>query len=250
MNERRVAIVDNAFGYVGPDLAMLLAADGHDLVLGSPAEGLAERCEAAGARIVARDHRSLGPDDQPEHARALLDAALSEFGRVDAATTFTGAILTGWFLNGASTEQLHALTKGLINAPFEFLHTIVPAMVEQGGGQVLLITSATAARTTPRAPLYSALRAGADHLIRNVAAEVAPHGVQVNGIGTNYMNFPQYWAAVGGDTPERRAKVEAQVPMGRMGELDELAQLCKVFLDGRMGFATGQTVQFDGGWSV
>ncbi len=86
--------------------------------------------------------------------------------------------------------------------------------------------------------------------MRNVAIEVAPHGVQVNAIGTNYMNFPQYWAAVGGDTPERREKLHSQIPMGRMGELDELAEFCKIFLDGKMGFATGQTIQFDGGWSV
>jgi NAD(P)-dependent dehydrogenase (short-subunit alcohol dehydrogenase family) len=250
MSERRVAIVANTFGYVGPDLAVLLARDGHDLVLGMPADGLVERCEAAGARVIALDAATLGRDHEPEHARTLVAAARDEFGRLDAAMTFTGAILGGWFLKDASTEQLNALTKGLINAPFEFLHAVVPAMVEGGGGQVLVLTSATAARTTPRAPLYSALRAGADHLIRNVAAEVAPHGVQVNAIGTNYMNFPQYWAAVGGDTPERRAKVEAQVPMARMGELTELARFCKVFLDGTMGFATGQTVQFDGGWSV
>jgi len=250
VSERRVAVIGNAFGYVGPDLAVLLAEDGHDLVLGVPEEGLVERCEAAGARVVGLDHAALGPDDQPDNARALVAAAQSEFGRIDAATTFSGAILVGWFLKGASTEQLNTMTRSIINAPFEFLHAVAPAMVEQGNGQVLVITSATAARTTPRAPLYSALRAGADHLIRNVAAEVAPHGVQVNGIGTNYMNFPGYWAAVGGETPERREKLEAQVPMARMGELDELAQLCKVFLDGKMGFATGQTIQFDGGWSV
>jgi NAD(P)-dependent dehydrogenase (short-subunit alcohol dehydrogenase family) len=236
--------------YVGPELALRLAADGHDLVLGAPADGLVERCEAAGARVVACSAEELGPDHEPPFSATLVERALTEFGRLDAATMFSGAILGGWFLTDASTEQLERLTKGLINAPFEFLHAVVPAMVERGGGQVLVITSATAARPTPRAPLYSALRAGADHLIRNVATEVARHGVQVNGVGTNYMNFPGYWRAVGGETAEKRAKIEAQVPMARMGELDELAEFCKVFLDGRMGFATGQTVQFDGGWSV
>lgn len=250
MTDRRVALIANATGYVGPPLAERLAADGHDLVLAAPADGLVERCEAEGATVVAVGRGDLGPDHEPAFARTLVETAQSSFGRLDAAMTFTGAILGGWFLKDASTEQLNALTKGLINAPFEFLHATVPAMVEHGAGQVLVLTSATGARPTPRAPLYSALRAGADHLVRNVAAEVAPHGVQVNAVGTNYMNFPQYWDAVGGDSPERRAKIEAQVPMARMGELDELAQFCKVFLDGTMGFATGQTVQFDGGWSI
>jgi 3-oxoacyl-[acyl-carrier protein] reductase len=250
MTPRRVAIVDHCAGYVGPPLARALAADHHDLVLGDPAPGLVEACEDLGATVVALDRETLGPDHRPDHASALVDAALDRFDRLDAAVTFSGAIRTGWFLTEASAAQLEELGLGLLHAPFEFLHAVVPAMVDRGGGQVLVLTSATAARPTPRAPLYSALRAGADHLVRNVAAEVAPHGVQVNAVGTNYMDFPQYWAAVGGETPERRAKVEAQVPMRRMGGLDELAAFCTAFLDGRTRFVTGQTVQFDGGWSV
>ncbi len=250
MSDRRVALIASAGGYVGPELAARLAADGHDLVLGAPAEGLVARCEAAGARVAVCTSDELGRDHHPHFAATLVERALGEFGRLDSAMLFSGAIITGWFLESASTEDLDRLTKGIINAPFEFLHAVVPAMVDAGGGQVLVVTSATGARTAPRAPLYSALRAGADHLVRNVAAEVAPHGVQVNAVGTNYMDFPGYWAAMGGETPERRAKLEAQVPMRRMGDMAEFAEFCKVFLDGRMGFATGQTVQFDGGWSV
>lgn len=250
MSDRRVALIASAGGYVGPELAARLAADGHDLVLGAPAEGLVARCEAAGARVAVCTSDELGRDHHPHFAATLVERALGEFGRLDSAMLFSGAIITGWFLESASTEDLDRLTKGIINAPFEFLHAVVPAMVDAGGGQVLVVTSATGARTAPRAPLYSALRAGADHLVRNVAAEVAPHGVQVNAVGTNYMDFPGYWAAMGGETPERRAKLEAQVPMRRMGDMAEFAEFCKVFLNGRMGFATGQTVQFDGGWSV
>lgn len=250
MSDRRVALIASAGGYVGPELAVRLAADGHDLVLGAPTGGLVARCEEAGARVAACTSEELGRDHHPHFAATLVERALGDFGRLDSAMIFSGAIIGGWFLKSASTEDLDRLTKGIINAPFEFLHAVVPAMVDAGGGQVLVVTSATAARTAPRAPLYSALRAGADHLVRNVAAEVAPHRVQVNAVGTNYMNFPGYWAAVGGETPEKRAKLESQVPMGRFGEMDEFAEFCKVFLDGRVGFATGQTVQFDGGWSV
>ncbi len=248
MSGNRVALIANAGGYVGPPLARLLAADRHDLVLGRPGEGLVDECAAHGVTVLGV--HDLPPEHDPGHAAALVAATMGRFGRIDAASTFTGRILGGWFLDGATTEQLDTLTKGIINAPFEFLHAVAPIMVNQGQGQILILTSATAARPTPRAPLYSALRAGADHLVRNVAAEVAAHGVQVNAIGTNYMDFPQYWAAVGGETPERRAALEKQIPLGRMGKLDELAHLCKVFLDGRVGFATGQTIQFDGGWSV
>ena len=147
MIDRRVAVIANGGGYVGPPLATRLAADGHDLVLGRPADGLVDECATLGATVVAVD--DLAPDHDPAHAAALVDAAMERFGRIDAATTFTGAILGGWFLKDASTEQLDALTKGIINTPFEFLHAIVPIMVDQGGGQILVLTSATAARPTP-----------------------------------------------------------------------------------------------------
>lgn len=51
------------------------------------------------------------------------------------------------------------------------------------------------------------------------------------------------------DDPEGRARVEAQVPMGRLGRLDELAHFACAFLDGRSRFTTGQFVAFAGGWA-
>jgi 3-oxoacyl-[acyl-carrier protein] reductase len=122
-------------------------------------------------------------------------------------------------------------------------------MVEQGDGQLLVFTSAAGARVTPGAPLYSAARAGANHLIKNVAAEVARNGVQINAIGTNFMDFPGFLAANGITDDESRAKVEAQVPMHRLGTMDELANFSAAFVDGTSKFATGQFVAFAGGWA-
>ena len=122
-------------------------------------------------------------------------------------------------------------------------------MVEQGGGQVLVITSASAARPTPGAPLYSAARAGATMLARNVAAEVAGTGVQVNAVGTNFMDFPEFLAANRVTDEASRAKVEAMVPMGRLGTLEEFAAFCMPFLDGTSQFTTGQFVAYAGGWA-
>ena len=74
-------------------------------------------------------------------------------------------------------------------------------------------------------------------LVRNVAAEVASKGVQVNAIGTNFMDFPEFLAANRAEDTDGRARVEAQVPMGRLGGLDELASFAGAFLDGSSRFA-------------
>jgi 3-oxoacyl-[acyl-carrier protein] reductase len=241
---RRVAVVSDGAEYVGPNLARLLAPQ-HDIVVGDPADGLVDELTAAGAAVeVVQGVRNLA---KPESSQALVDAALARFGRIDAAAAFTGRVVTGRFLR-SSIDDLRATLVGCVESPYSFLRAVVPVMVEQGDGQVLIFTSAAGARPTPGAPLYSSARAAANMLVRNVAAEVVAKNVQVNAIGTNFMDFPEFLRANRAEDAQGRARVEAQVPMGRLGTLDELAHFSLAFLDGTSRFVTGQFVPFAGGW--
>jgi 3-oxoacyl-[acyl-carrier protein] reductase len=244
MGDRRVVVINDAAEYVGPSLARLLAPR-HDLVLGEPDDDLGDELGAVGATVVAvdgvRDLTDPGATDR------LVNVALDRFGRLDAAVAFTGRIVVGRFLR-STLDDMRAATVGCLEAPYLFLRSVVPAMVDRGGGQVLVFTSAAGARPTPGAPLYSASRAGANMLIRNVADEVAGQGVQVNAIGTNFMDFPGFLKANRAEDAEGRARVEAMVPMGRLGTMDELAHLALPFIDGTSRFTTGQFVGFAGGW--
>jgi NAD(P)-dependent dehydrogenase (short-subunit alcohol dehydrogenase family) len=162
---------------------------------------------------------------------------------------FSGAILLGRFLD-TSIDDLHRIGRGNLEAPYRFLQAVMKPMVDQRDGQVVVITSATAVRPAPGASLYSATRAAATMLVRNVAAEHARDGVQVNAVGTNFMDFPEFLRANGiADDPERRAKVEAMVPMRRLGTMEEFASFCSVLLDGTSRFQTGQFFSYSGGWS-
>ena len=244
MGERRVVVISDAAGYVGPSLATLLAPS-HDLVLGDPEEGLVAALEAAGASVaVATGGRDLA---RPEATTELVSLALDRFGRLDAAAAFTGRIVVGRFLRSGIGDLRDALV-GCVEAPYLFLQGVVPAMIERGGGQVLLFTSAAGARPTPGAPLYSAARAAANMLVRNVADEVVDRNVQINAIGTNFMDFPGFLRANRAEDAEGRARVEAMVPMGRLGTMDELAHMALPFVDGTSRFTTGQFVGVAGGW--
>ena len=245
-NARRVALVNEAGGYVGPALARELARRGHDLVLGHPADGLVEELEALGAAVEAVDGaRNLAKE---ESAPKLVAAALARFGRLDAAAAFTGQIIGGRFMK-SSVDDLRTLVEGCLVAPYNFLRAVAEPMVAQGSGQILMITSAAGARPTPGAPLYSSVRAGATMMARNLADEIAGTGVQVNAVGTNFMDFPEFHAAAGSHDPEVRKKVEAQVPMRRLGTMEEFAAFSMAFLDGTSGFTTGQFVAYAGGWA-
>ena len=243
---RRVAIVSDAAFYVGPHLARLLAERGHDLVVGDAPDELVAELQTAGATVETVP--GVGDLAAADSAPRLVDTALARFGRIDSATAFTGRIVVGRFLK-SSIEDMRAVNEGCIEAPYNFLRAVVPHMVEQGDGQVLVLTSAAGARPTPGAPLYSSARAGANMLVRNVAAEVAASGVQVNAVGTNFMDFPGFLAANRVTDAESRARVEGMVPMKRLGTMDELAHFCATFVDGTSRFTTGQFVAYAGGWA-
>ena len=247
MHEKPVAIISNAKHYVGPELAVVMASAGYDLVLGEPSSETVEAVTAAGADSWVVDG-ALDLSD-PASAPRLVDMAMDAYARVDSAVFFSGEIVLGKFLD-ATDAEFEKVVSGNLEAVFRSLRAFVHPMVEAGSGQILAITSASGIKVTPMASLYSSTRAGANMLVRNVAAEVAGSGVQVNAVGTNFMDFPMFRAAMGADDPEIMAKIEKNVPMGRLGTMSEFAQFCRVFLDGTSRFQTGQVVGFDGGWSA
>jgi len=199
--------------------------------VGNASDDLASELRGLGAVVeVVPNVQDLS---LPENSELLVERALSKFGQIDSAVMFSGQIVTGRF----------------VEAPYNFMKAVVPKMTPQGQGQVLVITSASAARPTPGAPLYSAARAGASMLVKNVADEVARNGVQVNAVGTNFMDFPAFLKASGANDPEVRAKIESQVPMRRLGTMTEFAAFCMAFLDGSSRFTTGQFVAYAGGWA-
>ncbi len=245
-NARRVALVADAAHYVGPDLARLLAHRDHDLVLGEASPELADELVSVGVEVVVVE--GVADLSRPGAAESLVDAALTRFGRLDAAAAASGRIIGGRFVD-STADDFATVIDGCMLAPYHFLKAVVPPMVAQGSGQVLVITSAAGARPTPGVPLYSAARAGATMLTRNVAGEVARAGVQVNAVGTNYMDFPEFLRATGATDPAVREQIEAQVPMRRLGTMTEFAAFCGVFLDGTSNFTTGQFVAYAGGWA-
>lgn len=258
MTDRRVALITLASGYVGPPLARLLARSGHDLVLHLPGDDRSTMVGAPDTGTLLGELTALGAVvetvsdvDLTTQAgnEAVVAAALDRFGRLDAACFVTGAIVTGRFL-ASTLDQWEKVKRVNLDMVFHALRAALPPMVDAGRGQIVVFTSATGARPEPMVSLYSSTRAGANALVRAVGLEHAKFGVTVNAIGTNYMAFPGFLAATGADDPERRKVIEDQVPMRRLGGMEELAEFTAVLLDGRSRFQTGQFFSYSGGWST
>jgi len=257
-NSRPVALITMATGYVGPALARTMAARGYDLVLQGPdGDGpmvgvetafadLVPELEAAGAAVATVTDVDLLT---AEGNRTLVRAAIDRFGRLDSACFVTGTIVVGKFLD-MTADQWDRVKRANLDMVFHALQATLPPMVDAGAGQVVVFTSATGGRPDPITSIYGGTRAGANGIVRAVGLEHARDGIQVNAVGTNFMDFPGFVKASGADDPERRRKIEAQTPMNRLGTMDELANVTAVLLDGTNRFQTGQFFDFSGGWGA
>ena len=258
MTTRPVALITMATGYVGPALARTMADRGFDLVLHGMADsesmvGVEESLTDQIADLQSRGAQVETVTDvdltTAEGNQALVQRALERFGRLDSACFVTGMIIVGKFLD-MTEKQWEQIKRTNLDMVFHALQATLPPMKEAGAGQIVVFTSSTGGRPDPMTSIYGGTRAGANGIVRAVGLEHARDGIQVNAVGTNFMDFPGFIAASGAADPERRAKIEAQTPMRRLGTMDELAHVTSPLLDGQNRFQTGQFFDFSGGWGA
>ena len=244
---RRVVILADTNTHMMPALAREMARRDHDLVLGDAMDGLAEELIGLGAKVeVVPDTADQTKDDT---IQKLVARAQEAFGGFDSACIRTGTHGGGTVLK--STEKdLDTQYEGNLKSVYFALQALLPPLVAQKSGQVIINTSCGALRPQPFVALYSATRAGANALIRAAALEVGPQGVTVNATGTYAMNYPSFLHDVGADKDPSQIKVqEDMLPIRRLVEPEDAANFVAALIDGR---ATAQTAQFfaiDGGWS-
>lgn len=245
--KRRVALVTDANMHVGPDLARELARRDHDLVLGEPAPGLASELEELSSEVEPVD--GVADLSDPTAMRTLVDRSMDRFGRLDAVCVRTGTIVAGPVLD-TSVETVRSQVGDNVESVLHVIQAVLPVMLDAGSGQIVIVTSAAGTKPVLEAPIYSATRAAANMLIRATALSIADSGVTLNAVGTNFLDYPNFRAATGADDPEIRAKIEARVPAGRLGQPSEVAHFCAGLLDGKSSFQTGQFFGLSGGWDA
>ena len=246
--KRRVTILFDSWNHMMPALAREMVRRNHDLVLGDARdEELVKELRELGAKV------EVVPDTEdqtkPETFQKMVDRAMEAFGGFDSACVRTGIHVNASVLT-AKDKDLETVYEGNLKSVFYALRALLPPLVAQKSGQVVINTSAGAMRPQPEVALYCATRAGANALIRATALEVAPNGVTLNGTGTYGMAYPSFLHMVGADTDPAKAKAVADaMPIHRLIQPEDAASFVAALIDGK---ATGMTAQFipiDGGWS-
>ncbi len=233
-----------------PALAREMVRRDHDLVLGEARdEGPGQGTDAVWAH-GSRWSRTRRTKPSPRHSRSWSTAPGTPSAAFNSACIRTGTHVNGSVLN-AKDGDLETAYQGNLKSVYYALRAVVPPLVEQKSGQVVINTSASVMRPQPFIALYTATRAAANALVRATGLEVAAQGVTVNATGTAGMEYPSYLHMVGADKdPAKRKEAEAGFPMKRFIQPEDAASLVATLIDGK---ATGQTGQFfpiDAGWSI
>jgi 3-oxoacyl-[acyl-carrier protein] reductase len=120
-----------------------------------------------------------------------------------------------------------------------------PAMVARGSGSIVNISSVNAVRGNAGVAAYSATKAALDGFTRALARELGQRNIRVNSLAPGYFDSDM----VGGLSDRQRRAIVRNTPLGRLGTIDEIAEVALFLLSPATAFMTGQTIVIDGGLS-
>jgi 3-oxoacyl-[acyl-carrier protein] reductase len=214
-------------------------------------------------RLLEKDYAVLSVDIQPpglkhpklEHVELDLTNALaterfSEKMRNQGITTVihNAGIIRPALLPDVKLEDLGALVNLHLSAAVLLVQAALPAMKAASFGRVVLVSS-RAVLGLPTRTSYSATKAGMLGMARTWALELAPHGITVNVVAPGPVKTANFHSIIPED-PAAVAKVEAAIPVKRLGQPGDVARAVLFFADRDAGFVTGQVLYVCGGTSV
>jgi NAD(P)-dependent dehydrogenase (short-subunit alcohol dehydrogenase family) len=245
----KVAIVTGGAQGIGRACAERFAAEGARVVIGdvddekgpAVATQINTHHEAAG-RVAAYVPCDVGDKAQVD---ALVEAAAEQFGGLDICVANAGIIHTADFLDLEEADFDRVLR---VNLKGVFLTGQAAArqMATQGaGGCIINMSSVNAVLAIPNQVPYVTAKGGVNQLTRVMAIGLAPYGIRVNGIGPGSI-LTDLLKVVMSDEAARK-KIMSRTPMGRCGEVEEIAAVATFLASDDASYITGQTIYPDGG---
>lgn len=244
--EGKVAIVTGSSLGIGKAIALALAREGASVAVNyrsHPEEGqdAVEEIEKAGGRAIAVQ----ADVSRPEDVRSLIGKTVEQFGRLDI------------MVNNAGIEEKHPF----VDTPFEVWEKVISVnltgvwlgcqeaarqMISQdGGGRIINISSVHEDLPMPTNASYCAAKGGVMMLMRTIAVELAEHGITVNNIAPGAIETPINQNLK--DDPEQMNELLSEIPLGRIGQPEEVAGLAVYLASDEASYSTGSTFFVDGG---
>lgn len=249
----KVAIVTGASGAFGSLAARVLAAAGARMVLAAgnarELDATAAQCREAGAEVETVCRR---PNTEAD-CDAIIDAAVQRFGGVDILVVGSGLNDVSPIVD-MSLDRFEKVMDGNVTGAWLLCRAFGRRAIPQGrGGKIVLVSSARGKLGHPAGySAYCASKAATDGLTRALGCEWGKYGITVNAIApTVFRSALTAWMFE--DTEKGRATREgmlARIPLGRLGEPEDLAGPLLFLASRASDFYTGHTVYADGGYTA
>ena len=240
----KVALVTGAQQGIGQAIALAYGREGASVVLNYLDNQAAAEESAAQIRALGQGAVSIAGDvSQATDVRRMLEAGAT-LGGLDILVNNAGIFPRVEFLDMTEAQWDEVLNVNL-KGTFLCTQAVAQQMVQRGrGGVVLNLASGAAFRSSPRGVHYVASKAGIVGLTRAAALELAPHRVRVNAIAPGLTDTAQ--PRYGMSEAELQAAGQ-QVPLGRMGTPEDVADLAVFLASEEARHITGQTIHVNGG---
>lgn len=244
----RTVLVTGSSRGIGRTIALGLARAGaavavHGFEPETDIHAVAKEIAAQGGRGVA-----LRADiADPKACRELAAQAVQALGPIDI------LVINASFEERRDWREVdHASIGRHVAANFratvDLLQATVPAMAERGWGRVVALGSIQEVKPNPALVIYAALKAAQSNMMVNLARQYAKSGVTLNVIAPGAIATDRNRAVLA--DAQYRARVEAQIPAGRIGTPDDCAGACLLLCSDAGSYINGQTLFVDGGWHV
>jgi NAD(P)-dependent dehydrogenase (short-subunit alcohol dehydrogenase family) len=246
-DERRIFITGAASG-IGRATALTLAAPDAVLVLATRAnraalERVAGDCRGRGAIV----HVLVGDLVQPAVVKVLAERALEHLGGLDAFIAVAGRALRKP-LADVTAEELRAHLALSAESFLALAQPLIPTLKASRSGRIVAVSSFNAHVFRIDAPPFGASgagRAALEVLIRQLAIELAPSGVTVNAVAPGFTRKdPGSHSAL---TAEQWAEIIRRIPLGRVGDPEEVAAVIAFLASPAASYVTGQIIHASGG---
>ena len=239
----KLALVTGASGGLGAAIATALHAQGAAVALsGTRFEAL----EALAAALGERAHVCPADLSDPAAPDALVASAESQGGQgVDILVNNAGLTRDGLALRMKDADWNQVLEVDLA-APFRLCRAVLKGMVRRRAGRIVSIASIVGVTGNPGQANYAAAKAGMIGMSKSLAQEVGSRGITVNVVAPGFIATAMT-DALG---EEQKAKLRAAIPLGRMGQPDDVAAAVVYLASEQAAWVTGTTLHVNGGMAM
>ncbi|EDN02565.1 oxidoreductase [Histoplasma capsulatum] len=244
--EGKVAIVTGGGSGFGAAIARRYAQEGAKVVVG-------DINVVGGEKVASENPASIAfmkmDVTKEEDWKAVVDQTASKFGQVDILVNNAGTTYRNKPSMEVTIEEFQRVFDVNVKGIFHASKAFIPKLLEQGkGGSIINISSTGASRPRPGLVWYNASKGAVSNVTKGLAAEYGPNQIRVNNVCPLLSGTGLFEMFVGvPDTPENRAKFISNVPLGRLTEPDDVANMC-VYLGSEEGaFINGTDMIVDGG---